>query len=180
MSDDAHSPLVGAVFDVHRVEAPAGGNDFAATAHAIRTLSPEIDWLRILTGSVSGAVPRTATDWGNLSDNMDSIAGSYGSRESRLLGATWVGPISATMAATATDIYVRWMRATARCCEQMEAHARTVRAAYEAAFAMPVRNTDADAGATLRQTMSAIPEALAALQRQGHLGAGYRAYRAEP
>ena len=100
-------------------------------------LSPEINSGRMYSGPGSGPLMAAATAWDELATELDTRAASYSSVISRLTGAEWLGPSSASMAAAAAP-YAAWMSTTAAQAEQAAAQAMAAASAYEAAFAMTV------------------------------------------
>jgi PPE-repeat protein len=104
--------------------------DFAA-------LPPEVNSARMYSGAGSGPMLGAVVAWTNLAAEMRSAAASYSSVVSGLTGASWHGPASAAMVASAAP-YAAWMNTTAAQAEQTAAQAQAAATAYEAAFAMTV------------------------------------------
>lgn len=104
--------------------------DFAA-------LPPEINSALMYAGAGSGPILAAAADWDKMAVEAETAAGAYQSVIDGLLGESWQGPASVSMAAAALP-YVAWMNATAAQCEQTATQAKAAAAAYEAAFAMTV------------------------------------------
>jgi PPE-repeat protein len=104
--------------------------DFAA-------LPPEINSGRMYSGPGSEPMLAAAANWDRLSGELYSAGASYSSVISGLVGASWQGPASTSMAAAAAT-YSTWMNATATQAEETANQARAAAAAYEAAFAATV------------------------------------------
>jgi PPE-repeat protein len=100
-------------------------------------LPPEINSGRMYVGPRSGPMLAAAAAWNGLAAELYSAATSYQSVVSGLTAGTWLGPSSASMAASAAR-YVAWMSTTAAQAEQTAAQAKAAAAAYEAAFAATV------------------------------------------
>jgi PPE-repeat protein len=105
-------------------------SDFAA-------LPPEVISTQIYTGPGVGPLLAAAAAWEGLAAELHSTAASYGSVISELVGESWQGQSSESMAAAA-EPYVAWMSATARQAEETAAQARAAASAYEAALAAAV------------------------------------------
>jgi PPE-repeat protein len=105
-------------------------SDFAA-------LPPEVISTQIYTGPGAGSLLAAAAAWEGLAAELHSTAASYGSVISELVGESWQGQSSESMAAAA-EPYVAWMSATAGQAEETAAQARAAASAYEAALAATV------------------------------------------
>ena len=105
-------------------------SDFAA-------LPPEVISTQIYTGPGAGPLLAAAAAWEGLAAELHSTAASYGSVISELVGESWQGQSSESMAAAA-EPYVAWMSATAGQAEETAAQARAAASAYEAALAAAV------------------------------------------
>jgi PPE-repeat protein len=100
-------------------------------------LAPEINSGRMYAGPGLGSMLTAATAWGELAAELSSVASSYGSVISGLIGGPWLGPASVSMAAAAAP-YVGWMNATAASAAQTAGQAQAAASAFEAAFAATV------------------------------------------
>ena len=100
-------------------------------------LAPEINYGRMYAGPGLGSMLTAATAWGELAAELSSVASSYGSVISGLIGGPWLGPASVSMAAAAAP-YVGWMNATAASAAQTAGQAQAAASAFEAAFAATV------------------------------------------
>jgi PPE-repeat protein len=97
-------------------------------------LPPETNSARMYAGPGSGPMMAAAAAWDALAAELGSAAATYGSVVSGLTSEEWLGPASATMAASVSP-YVEWMYITAGLTKQAAAQAKAAAAAYEAAFA---------------------------------------------
>jgi PPE-repeat protein len=100
-------------------------------------LPPEINSARMYSGPGSATLVAAASAWTGLAAELRSAAVSYASVVSALASDMWVGPASASMAATAAP-FAAWMSAAAAQAEQTAAQAQAAATAYEAAFAATV------------------------------------------
>ena len=100
-------------------------------------LPPEVNSGRMYAGPGSGSMLAAAGAWNGLAAELNSTAASYESVVSGLTSESWLGSLSASMAAAAAP-YVQWMSATAAQAEQAATQANAAAAAYETAFAMTV------------------------------------------
>ncbi|BBZ13788.1 PPE family protein [Mycobacterium branderi] len=98
---------------------------------------PEFNSARMYAGAGAGPLLAAASAWDGLAAELSSAASAYSSVISGLVGGSWLGPGSASMAAAAAP-YAAWMSTTAAQAEQTANQARAAAAAYEAAFAMTV------------------------------------------
>jgi PPE-repeat protein len=105
-------------------------SDFAA-------LPPEVISTQIYSGPGAGSLLAAAAAWDGLAAELHSTAASYASVISELVGESWQGQSSESMAAAA-EPYVAWMSATAGQAEETAAHARAAASAHEAALAATV------------------------------------------
>jgi PPE-repeat protein len=96
-------------------------------------LPPEVNSGLMYEGAGSGPMVAAAAAWDGLAAELSSAATSYRAVVSELAGQSWLGPSSATMAASAAP-YVAWMDTTAAQAEQTASQARSAVAAYQAAF----------------------------------------------
>ncbi|MBV8182305.1 MAG: PPE family protein, partial [Mycobacterium sp.] len=117
-------------------------------------LPPEINSSRMYSGPGCGSMLAAAAAWDRLADDLHSTAGSYQSVIWDLIGAAWLGPSSASMAAAVAP-YIEWMTTTAALCEETATNARAAAAAYEAAFAMTVPPPMVAANRTLLMSLIA-------------------------
>ncbi len=99
-------------------------------------LPPEINSGRMYSGPGSRSMLVAAAAWDGLAIELHSTTAFYEMTISGLT-ASWQGPSSVTMAASAAP-YMAWMRATAGQAEQTATQARAAAAAYETAFAATV------------------------------------------
>jgi PPE-repeat protein len=100
-------------------------------------LPPEVNSGLMYAGAGSGPMVAAAAAWDGLAAELSSAATSYRAVVSELTGQSWLGPSSATMAASAAP-YVAWMDTTAAQAEQTANQARSAVAAYQAAFVATV------------------------------------------
>lgn len=100
-------------------------------------LTPEVNSGRMYSGPGSGPMLAVAAAWNGLAAELESAANSYRSVISGLVGGSWLGPASVSMAAAATP-YAAWMSTTAAQAAQTAVQAQATAAAYEAAFAATV------------------------------------------
>jgi PPE-repeat protein len=98
---------------------------------------PEINSGRMYTGPGSGPMLAAAQAWGNLADELYTVASAYQSVISELAYGSWSGPSSVAMTAAA-EPYVEWLSSSAAQAEQTSAQAAAAAAAYDAAFASTV------------------------------------------
>lgn len=105
-------------------------SDFAA-------LPPEVISTQIYTGPGAGPLLNAAAAWDGLAAELHSTAASYGSVIAELVGESWQGPASESMAAAAAP-YVAWLSVTAGRAEETASQARAAAGAYEAALAATV------------------------------------------
>ncbi|OBI96512.1 PPE family protein [Mycobacterium sp. 1465703.0] len=101
------------------------------------TLPPEVISTQIYVGPGAGPLLAAAAAWDGLAAELHSTAASYASVISELVGESWQGSSSESMAAAAAP-YVAWISTTAGLAEQTAAQARAAAAAYEAAVAATV------------------------------------------
>lgn len=104
--------------------------DFAA-------LSPEVISTQLYSGPGAGSLLAAAAAWDGLAAELHATAASYAEVISELVGESWQGSSSESMAAAAAP-YVAWVSTTAGVAEQSAAQARAAAAAYEAALAAAV------------------------------------------
>jgi PPE-repeat protein len=100
-------------------------------------LPPEVNSGLMYAGAGSGPMVAAAAAWDGLAAELSTAATSYRAVVSELTGQSWLGPSSATMAASAAP-YVAWMDTTAAQAEQTANQARSAVAAYQAAFVATV------------------------------------------
>ncbi|GBE67224.1 PPE family protein [Mycobacterium sp. MFM001] len=98
---------------------------------------PEFNSARMYAGAGAGPLLAAASAWDGLAAELSSAASAYSSVISGLVGGSWLGPGSVSMAAAAAP-YAAWMSTTAVQAEQTANQARAAAGAYEAAFAMTV------------------------------------------
>jgi PPE-repeat protein len=98
---------------------------------------PEINSGRMYAGPGSGPMLAAAAAWDGLAAECNLAATSYASAILELTAGPWLGPASASMAASAGP-YVAWMSTTATLAEQTASHAKAAAAGYEVAFAATV------------------------------------------
>ncbi|MEB3071314.1 PPE family protein [[Mycobacterium] vasticus] len=95
---------------------------------------PEITSTKLYTGPGSEPMTVASSAWSSLAAELKSIAASYRAVITQLTGEEWLGPASATMAASVAP-YVTWMELTAEQAEQAAGQGRAAAAAYETAHA---------------------------------------------
>ncbi|OBH47702.1 PPE family protein [Mycobacterium mantenii] len=100
-------------------------------------LSPEVISTQIYAGPGAGSLLAAAAAWDGLAAELHATAASYASVISELVGESWQGSSSESMAAAAAP-YVVWISTTAGLAEETAAQARAAAAAYEAALAATV------------------------------------------
>ena len=98
---------------------------------------PEVNSGLIYTGPGSGPMIAAATAWAELAAVLSFAASGYGSVLAGLTHESWLGPASASMAAS-TAPYAAWLGTMSAQAEQAAAQANTAAAAFETAFAMTV------------------------------------------
>ncbi|OBI09469.1 PPE family protein [Mycobacterium scrofulaceum] len=101
------------------------------------TLPPEVISTQVYAGPGAGPLLASAAAWDTLAAELQSTAASYGAVISDLVGESWQGPSSESMAAAAAP-YLAWLSTTAGQAEQTATQAREAAAAYEAALAATV------------------------------------------
>jgi PPE-repeat protein len=100
-------------------------------------LPPEINSARMYFGPGSAPMLAAAAAWDALAAELHSTASSYQSVISGLTSEGWLGPASASMAASVAP-YVTWMSSTGAQAEQTAAQAQAAAGAFETAFTMTV------------------------------------------
>jgi PPE-repeat protein len=100
-------------------------------------LPPEINSARMYFGPGSAPMLAAAAAWDALAAELHSTASSYQSVISGLTSEGWLGPASASMAASVAP-YVTWMSSTGAHAEQTAAQAQAAAGAFETAFTMTV------------------------------------------
>ncbi|ORW04804.1 PPE family protein [Mycobacterium kyorinense] len=98
---------------------------------------PEFNSARMYAGAGAGPLLAAASAWHGLAAELSSAASAYSSVISGLVGGSWLGPGSVSMAAAAAP-YAAWLSTTAAQAQQTANQARAAAAAYESAFAMTV------------------------------------------
>lgn len=101
------------------------------------TLPPEVISTQIYAGPGAGPLLAAAAAWETLAAELHATATSYGTVISELVGESWQGPSSESMAAAVAP-YLAWMSTTAGQAEQTATQARAAAGAYEAALAATV------------------------------------------
>jgi len=100
-------------------------------------LPPEVNSGRMYTGPGAAPMLAAAAAWDALAAELEAAAVGYSEVISSLIGHSWSGSASVAMAGAATP-YVGWLQAGAAKAEQTAVQAKTVAAAYEAAFSATV------------------------------------------
>lgn len=101
-------------------------------------LPPEDHSVRMVTGVGSESLFTAAAAWDSLAADLELSAASFKSViEGLSASGSWLGPVSAAMAAVAGR-YVDWLMTTAACAEQLAVDARTGAEVFEAARAATV------------------------------------------
>ncbi len=100
-------------------------------------LAPEINSGRMYAGPGSGPMLAAAAVWDGLATELYSAASSYQSVIFGLTAGPWLGPSSASMAASAAT-YAAWLSTTAAQAEQTATQAKAAAAAHATAFAATV------------------------------------------
>lgn len=98
------------------------------------TLPPEVISTQIHAGPGAAPLLAAAAAWETLAAELHSTAASYGTVISDLIGESWQGMSSESMAAAVAP-YLAWMSTTAGQAEQTATQARAAAGAYEAALA---------------------------------------------
>ncbi|GFG87600.1 PPE family protein [Mycolicibacter algericus] len=100
-------------------------------------LPPEVNSGRMYTGPGAAPMLAAASAWDVLAADLEVAAVGYAEVIASLTGHEWSGPASAAMVNAAMP-YVAWLQANCVKAEQTAIQAKTVAAAYEAAFAATV------------------------------------------
>ncbi|GFG71826.1 PPE family protein [Mycolicibacter senuensis] len=100
-------------------------------------LPPEVNSGRMYTGPGAAPMIAAASAWDVLAADLEIAAVGYSEAIASLTGHHWSGPASAAMVKAAMP-YVAWLQANGAKAEQTAIQAKTVVAAYEAAFAATV------------------------------------------
>lgn len=100
-------------------------------------LPPEVNSGRMYTGPGAAPMLAAASAWDALAGDLELAAVGYAEVIASLTGHEWSGPASAAMVKAAMP-YVAWLQASSVKAEQTAIQAKTVVAAYEAAFAATV------------------------------------------
>jgi PPE family/PE-PPE domain len=100
-------------------------------------LRPEVNSLRMFSGTGSGPMLAAATAWEGLAAELESAATSFGSVVSGMISGPWQGPSAAAMQAAAAP-YVAWLSAATSRAELSATQIRAAAGAFEAAFAATV------------------------------------------
>src|SRR5277367_722059 len=100
-------------------------------------LPPEINSGRVYAGPGSGPMLAAADAWEGLAAELYSAASSYQMVVAGLTTGPWLGPSSATMAASASS-HATWLSTTAAQAEQTARQAISAAVAYETAFVATV------------------------------------------
>lgn len=106
------------------------------------------------SGAGSASMLAAAMSWDTLAVELSSVATSYWSIVTELIGGQWRGPSSVSMAAAAAP-YIAWLHDTAQQAEQTASQAKEAAAAYELAFVMTVPPSVIAANRSLLMTLVA-------------------------
>lgn len=117
-------------------------------------LPPEINSARIYAGPGSAPMRAAATAWGNLAEDLYSMACFCRSAMSELTDSSWVGDAAAA-ATTAVGKYAAWLAASAATADLTAAKAQEATVAFETAFAMTVPPAAIAANRSLLQALVA-------------------------
>jgi PPE-repeat protein len=98
---------------------------------------PEVNSAKMYAGPGSTSMLAAATAWNSLAAELRLQAANYSSIISNLIGESWQGQASTSMAAAVAP-YTAWMNATAAQAEETAGQATAAAAAYEAAYGMTV------------------------------------------
>jgi PPE-repeat protein len=98
---------------------------------------PEVNSAKMYAGPGSTSMLAAAAAWNNLAAELRLQAANYSSIISNLIGESWQGQASTSMAAAVTP-YMAWMNAIAAQAEETAGQATAAAAAYEAAYGMTV------------------------------------------
>ena len=98
---------------------------------------PEVNSAKMYAGPGSTSMVAAAAAWNSLAAELRLQAANYSSTISNLIGESWQGQASTSMAAAITP-YTAWMNATAAQAEETAGQATAAAAAYEAAYGMTV------------------------------------------
>ncbi|MHA7648376.1 PPE family protein [Mycobacterium sp. ML4] len=117
-------------------------------------LPPEINSVRMYTGPGAQSMLAAAIAWEQLAADLECTAASFEAVIANLIGAPWLGPSAAAMAAAAVP-YVVWLNATVGQAAQTAGQAHSAVAAYETAYAMTVPPTVVAANRAQLATLTA-------------------------
>lgn len=117
-------------------------------------LPPEVNSGRMYTGPGAAPMLAAAAAWDALAAELETAAVGYSETIASLTGHAWSGPAAVAMANAATP-YVAWLQAAAGNAEQTALQAKTVVAAYEAAYAATVPPAVVAANRSLLATLVA-------------------------
>ncbi|MCV7385356.1 PPE family protein [Mycolicibacter longobardus] len=117
-------------------------------------LPPEVNSGRLYAGPGAAPMLAAATAWAALAAELETAAVGYSEVIASMVGHEWSGPASAAMVNAATP-YVAWLQSGAANAEQTALQAKSIAAAYEAAFAATVPPTVVAANRTLLATLVA-------------------------
>ncbi|MEB3050107.1 PPE family protein [Mycolicibacter sp. MYC123] len=117
-------------------------------------LPPEVNSGRMYTGPGAAPMLAAAAAWDVLAAELESAAAGWADVIAGLTGHAWSGSSAVAMVAAATP-YATWLQAGAAKAEQTAAQAKTVAAAFEAAFGATVPPAEVAANRTLLATLVA-------------------------
>jgi len=100
-------------------------------------LRPEVNSLRMFSGTGSGPMLTAASAWEGLAAELQSAATSFRSVVSGMISGPWQGASAAAMQAAAAP-YVAWLSAATSQAELSASQIRAAAGAFEAAFAATV------------------------------------------
>ncbi|WP_445169039.1 PPE family protein [Mycolicibacterium sp. Dal123E01] len=113
------------------------GQDVKEVVADFSTTSPEINSTRLYSGAGSSSLLSAASAWNGLANDLNATAQGFERASLGLSSATWAGPVSSAMAATAHG-YAGWLAAAAAQSESAAGQASAVAGAFETAFAAGV------------------------------------------
>jgi PPE-repeat protein len=127
-------------------------------------LGPEVNSLRMFSGTGSGPMLAAASAWEGLAAELQSAATSFGSVVSGMISGPWQGPSAAAMQ-TAAAPYVAWLSAATSAAERSASQIRAAAGAFEVAFAATVH--PAAVAANRAQLVSLVRSNLLGLNAPG-------------
>ncbi|ORW97648.1 PPE family protein [Mycolicibacter terrae] len=137
-------------------------------------LPPELNSARMYAGPGTGPMLAAAGAWRGLGAELNAVASSYQTVIAELIGQSWFGPASQSMAAAATP-YANWLGATAAAAEHTANRMMLAVSDFEQAFAATVppaaiaANRSQLAGLVAANVVGQNTTAIAATEAEYHL-----------